>query len=511
MSETSKKIRLTLLDKYTVIATFIMGFISYGYLITNNLINYDSLYYQHTPQNIIASGRQFLTYACGISSTFDLRWFNAVLAMAYLALTSMVLVRLFEVKKPITAVLIAAFMVAFPSVTSTMYHAYTVDGYMLAVLCSVLAVYLTKKWWWGFIPSLFLVGFAIGVYQIYYSCTIVLAILVLMTDLIYEKEFKKILNRTVRYVLMGIGGYAFYAISLKVMLAVQGASLSGHQGTDFVNHFPFQTIPEGLAACVKSFVRFAVNSGLLDNNTALKSAYIGVVILSAAEFIYLMLSNRMHREWYRILCLIFLLAVLPFGTTIVLIVSPTTYVHSLMRMPWVLFFVFAMSLGERIIVTGKKEKYFRGIVNLNYFCAFVMLFNFAISANVVGYTLNERYERSYALCLRIVDRLEQTEGFSTADKLAVIGGAPNRTYYYETCESWPYVGEYFTACGEYVPGSPITYALFIRHYLGLTMDVPTDEALLEISSSEEFAQMSCFPAADCVKQIDGVWVVKLNQ
>ena len=39
-------------------------------------------------------------------------------------------------------------------------------------------------------------------------------------------------------------------------------------------------------------------------------------------------------------------------------------------------------------------------------CAAVLIFEFAVTANTVYFTLNERYEKTYGLCLRLVDRLE---------------------------------------------------------------------------------------------------------
>ena len=203
---------------------------------------YDSFWNIYSPQDMISSGRPFLTYACGITSYYNLPWINGIVGVFYIALAAVLIADLYEIKNMFAAVALGGILAAFPAVTGTFAFGYTLDGYMLAFLLSTLAVYLTHKYKWGFIPGIFAMGFATGIYQSYFFTGALLAITVCMLALSEGKEWKKVLSSAWRYAAMGLGGYVFYLIALKIMLAVKHVTLSGYQGTDKVMGLSFSTI-----------------------------------------------------------------------------------------------------------------------------------------------------------------------------------------------------------------------------------------------------------------------------
>ena len=87
------------------------------------------------------------------------------------------------------------------NVTNTFVYSFTVDAYMLAVLLSALAVYLTRKYRFGFLAGALLLGISIGIYQAYFSYVIVLFLLLFIMDLIDNEDFKQefVVSWTMRY------------------------------------------------------------------------------------------------------------------------------------------------------------------------------------------------------------------------------------------------------------------------------------------------------------------------
>ena len=71
--------------KAAFVSSFIVGILAYGYMMANHFLTYDSMWNQVSEQNMITSGRQFLTYACGFSSYYDLPWVNGFIAILFLA------------------------------------------------------------------------------------------------------------------------------------------------------------------------------------------------------------------------------------------------------------------------------------------------------------------------------------------------------------------------------------------------------------------------------------------
>lgn len=496
--------------KSAFFATVIAGFLMHLYPMTHHFLTYDSLWNQFSNQDMIASGRQFLMYACGISSFFDLPWVNGVLSIFYLGITAIVITEAFELKDRFFAALGGILLVSFPAIVSTFCYAYTIDGYMLALLCSALAYLVTRKYKWGFIPGIILVGFSLGVYQAYYSFTILLCILGLLKDVLTKEKTKELLGKIPAYLGMGIGGYAFYVITLKIMLALKDAEISGYQGTDKILAFSVADIPRGLFAALKSFGSFALRSNVLTANPFMTVAFVLLILAAVGIYLSLFIRRKCYRSFLKIAMVLALCICIPFGTTMVLILSPDAFFHLLMRYPWVLFFIFVPVLcqeffrefdGKRIaVVTAVTVSIATGI----------MIFSFAVNGNIAYFNLNERYEKSYAYCIRLADRLEETEGYETGDKVAVIGGFPKAEYYPSTDITAEVLEGYFGAGGDLVVNSTDKYAAFFERFLNVTITQATYEEEAAMIENAEFLEMECFPKEGCIKEIDGIYVIKIN-
>lgn len=503
--------KITENEKTSFVSAIICGLISYGYFLTHHFLTYDSMWNLYSDQNMISSGRQFLMFACKISSDYDLPWLNGLLAILYLALASIMLVKLLKVEGRVTAILIAGFTVMFPSVTSTFAYSFTVDGYMLAVLLSVVAVYITEHYKYGFVAAIFVLGFSIGIYQAYFSYAIILCIVVLLLKMLDGEEFKKLLCLAGKFAVMGIFAYVFYVVSLKIMLKLEGEALSGYQGTESVTSFSLKGIPTGLKTAFWSFIDFARWGNVLTTTVPMKLAFILLAISSAVLFVYLFIKKSIYKNVGILVFTLLLLCLIPFGATTVAIISPDTYVHLLIRMPWALLFVFAVTLGEKVSVCENAfGKCLLCTKKTAYVFAFVMLLEFAVVANIAGFNMNERYEKTYATCVRIADRLEQMEGYKTGMPVAILGGYPNKENYPSTDITKNVLNGYFGVDGELCVNSTAKYAEFMSHYLNVTVttaDAATEEA---IAASEEFKEMENFPSSESIRKIDGVWVIRIN-
>ena len=479
----------------------IVGFICHMPVMTKNLPVYDTFWNIYFDQDMISSGRQFLTFACGPTSYYNLPWINGIVSLIFLALTAVCFTELFRLERKSTAFLTGAVIAAFPAVTGTFAFIYTADGYMMAFFLSVLCVLLADRLKWGFIPGAFLCGFSIGVYQSYLSVTMLLCIFILVGDLLKsDRNWKEILYKALRFLGTGAFGYLFYVLSLKIMLALSGRSLSGYQGTDRVGGIELSGLLTGLKSAFTDFREFTFSGGIFTENIWMKIAYVLFILTAAGLFCYTAWKEKLYQKPVRILCIVLLLALIPFAASAVCIISPGVLFHILMRMPWVVLFLFGLSFMD-----GKKAF---GLIGFLF--AGILVFNFILSANVVYFNLNERYEKTYALCIRIADRLEQTEGYQTGDPVAILGGYPNAEYYPSTDITEKITRGYHETEGDYCIESSEKYAEFMKHYLNVTVQVPEFDEQLAIADTDEFRQMDCFPKDGCIKKIRGVWVVKLN-
>ena len=496
--------------KAAFLGTFIIGFLCHFYTMSHHFLTYDSMWNLYSDQDMISSGRQFLTYACGISSFYDLPALNGILAVFYLSLTAVLLVDIFKVRGNVTAVLLGGVLVTFPSVSSTFCYTYTIDGYMLAVLLTTLAFRLTDKYKLGFIPGILLSGIGIGIYQAYFAYLIVLCIIKILVDLLEEENIKSFFPKIGRYLCMGAGGYLFYVVSLKLMMVWKGAEFSGYQGTDKVLSFSLSQIPRGLSAALDSVYQFAVWGNIFTTTAPMKIAYVALGLLGIGLYLFLFIKKCRYRSAVRIFLGILLICVLPFGLNIISILSPEVVYHLLIRYAWVLLFVFVLILADHLDMVQAKEGFKTAAASLVAVFSIIMIFEFAVVANIVAFNMEERYEKTYALCIRIVDRLEQTEGYETGMEVAILGGFPDSEYYPSTSITGMDLSGYFGADGDYCVNATAKYAEFCAHYLNFTMTTISQEREIQLAGTEEFAEMGKFPDKESIRQIDGVWVIKIN-
>ena len=493
-------------------STFVVGFVAYGFLVTNRFLTYDSMWNMYSDQNMITSGRQFLGWACSLGSYYDLPWLNGCLALLYLAITSVLVVEGLGIRSKLGAALAAGLIVSFPSVISSFCYTFTVDGYMLAALLATIAFALADKkgWWW--IPGAVIMGVSLGIYQAFLSFAMVLCILRLLLDIIEQKSVKEWAAKVFRYCGMGACGYGVYLVSLNIMLKLTGNSLSGYQGTDNIGKFSMSQLPAGLLASFKNFKDFALYGNVLTTTDVMKLVVVLLVILGVAFYaMQLMpLFKDIKKNWLSILAVVLLAAAIPFATTTMCIIAPTLYYHTLMRGSWSLLFVFVLAVAERVKTAGLAWKVKKASVIAACLCAFLLVFEFAKMANIVAFNMQERYEKNYALCIRIVQLLEQTKGYEHGDKVAILGGGPNLTNYPSTDITKEDLVGYFGADGDYSLNSTSKYAAFMSHYMNVTLQTIDYEEELKLAESEAFKAMARFPDKACVEKIGDVWVVKLN-
>jgi len=491
------------------VSGMIIGLLTYGYFMSNHFLTYDSMWNLYSDQNMINLGRQFLQYACGIGSYYDLPWLNGLLAIIYLSVTSVLVVEGLGIRSHINVVLTSGVLLTFPSVISTFCYTFTLDGYMMAALLAAAAFLVTDRKKWGFLAGIVFLGTSLGIYQAYLSFAIILCILRLLLDILDRDNIQEIIIKAIKYMVMGIGSYLFYQVTLNLMLKLQHVELSGYQGIDSIQKFSFSTLPQGFSAAFMNFLNFARWSNVLTTTDAMKIAFIALMLLGVAAYLYFFIINKRYKCLFHILLTIILVAAIPFGATAVNIISPDLFYHILLRYAWSLFFVFVLALSERFAITENKRlnriKY-SAVAAISIF-SIILVFQFSLMANIVGFNMHERYEKTYALCVRILDRLEQTPGYEHGMPVAILGGGPDFPSTDITANDL--VG-YFGTSGDYFVNSTQKCAEFMSHYMNVTLETIEYSEELKLWDTEEYQNCPKFPNEGCIIQINGVWVVKLN-
>ena len=492
--------------KLAFMAAVVIGLMVHLPMMLSDIPNHDGLDSMYFDQNMITSGRWFLMVACGFSSYYTLPWLIGVIALLWLGVTAALLVEFLEVKDRVTIVLISGLLVTFPALASTFAYVFTMDGYMLALMLAVAAVVCVKKLKYGFLPGAVCLAFSLGTYQSYLAFTVILCIYGILMLALENGTVKDKFKKALQYLYMGILGVVLYYGILQVLLKLQGKVLDTYQG---INSMESGILSGGVSSLLstilnmyRDFFAFTINGNVLVNNTWSMAAFTLLALLT----MFVLLWMTLQKGWWKKLwfwCLLLLAAVgLPVATNIILLITPNVTYHLLMRYQWVLYLILPISFISRY---GRKEDVTASWGVL--LAGVVLAGNFAVTDNIAYSNLQKRYEKTYAYCIRLLDRIEQTPGYYQGIPIAMIGVVGDESYPL-TDITGKVTSNMIGMNGDVLLYTGDSYQSFIKHYLGADLNILPAEVMEEIYYSEEYRAMDSFPGENSTQVVDGILYVK---
>lgn len=490
--------------KVAFFATIIIGLLIHMPMMIRDIPNHDGLDSIHFDQNMLVSGRWFLSFACGISSYYTLPWLIGILAIIYLGLTSVLLVDFLEVEDTISVVLISGLLVSFPALASTFAYVFTMDGYMLAVFLAVLSVWLTKKKRLGFISGAVSLAFSIGIYQAYLPFAVLLCIYGILMIAMEKGDVREKFLNGLHYLYMGILGSIGYYVILQIMLKIQDTEIGTYQEGSKLGMLGGTSLIQTIKKIYVDFFAFTFNGNVLMNNLF----SITMVVLLGLVTLITLIRLVAYTDWWRspwfYLIGIMLAIGLPLATNIMLLILPGVTYHLLMRYQWILFLILMVAFVSR---------YNKGLFGdtrrewLVFLTTGILIWNFAVTDNIAYSNLQKKYERTYSYCVRLLDRIEQTEGYYQGIPIAMIGVVGEDSYP-QTDITQAVTSNLIGMNGEFLLYTGNNYELFIKHYLGATLNILPPESMEEMYYSKEYREMESFPAADSIRIINGIMYIK---
>lgn len=512
--------------KIAFAAAFFIGLLTHIYKFTNTLPNHDSLYNFYSDQNMIGSGRWFLSIACGFSSYYDLPWVNGLLSIIFIALTAAVVVDIFKIKDRIMILLTGGLLAAFPAITATFAFEFTADGYMIAMFMASLAVRLSligdrKKS--HIILSSVLICLSCGIYQAYVSFALVLAICYFICEILENKHSnKELLVWIGKQATIYITALAAYYIIWQVCMKAFGYTATSYMGIDSVNSvFNFHTIIRNVYFVIAEFVIYFFN---LENGISLHFILsIFFLISTLLGGITAMIKSKILKNKFQTALMALATLAIPFAVHIWQMAATESIYVTRMQQSICILYIFVGVLFCR----WSKPKFANIVAVL---LTAVIALNF-VNANIFYYKLNENYERAYAEMTEMSSRIHMLDD-GNVKCIAVIG---EQEAVLDRSEQ-PYCGKIINfMCGKrciirfldgvvdfelsYYKENPSEEIPIVERE---NMDPTSNQAMLrfpivneitekQLEKSHEVAEMGCWPASDSVKRIGGTIVIKLSE
>ena len=493
--------------KIAFVATFIIGMIVHIYKFTNTLLGHDSIYNFYSDQNIVGSGRWFLSIACGISSYFDLPWINGLLSIIYISLTSVVIVEIFQIKNPIAIIISGGLLATFPGITETFFFGFTADGYMLAMLLAALSVYFSKiqeKRIYMLILSGVCICLSCGIYQAYVSFALILALCYFIYEMMENKYsnkeyFKWIRNQVIIY----ISALAAYYIIWKLCLLVQGTTANSYQGISEVGKIDISVILQGIPNTITSLAIFFLEWNILEHPITLYGILniVFIIFFIIGLIIAFVKSQLIKRKLHLALAIICLILCIPISCIWHFTSSGVIY-RPMMLVSICVIYIFSVFLFNRWV----------NIKLSNIACVLfaTIIFNFSLMANISYYYLDKENERTFSMGTEMIIKIHEYESKYEINNIAIIGERGEKVWVRNESE--------FSDKAHLLTHLMETDLLFnqehtvnyLKNIHGLDLEAVSDKELETLTNSDEVQGMDIWPSQDSLKVIDDTLIIKIS-
>lgn len=523
--------------KTIFISTFIIGLFVHIYKFTNSFLNHDSLFCFYSDQDMLGSGRWFLSFACSFSSCFDLPWVTGLLSIILISLTAVVVADVFKIENPFLLILTGGLLVSFPAITHTFYFQYTADGYMLAMLLAALSVRFSLiggKGPWRIALSCLFICLSCGIYQAYVSFALLLAVCHFV-----QKSLEG--YRTNREMCIWVGKQAFiYGVGISVyyfiwqiLMKIRGITAISYEGLDQIGQNSLQILIGKFKYSIIKIIYFFMEWNVFkDGFTRYSALNLIFLLLFASIVIYATVKSKIYKRKLQFFLFLAAFASIPVMAYILMFVSPGVGYGIRMEQSLCVLFIFA---GVLFCKWAKSE-----MSNIMATVLIFIILNNSLSANLFYMYMEKANKSCYAMATELTTRIHLLDDGKVRN-IAIIGELSWEDYS-EDFKKDPgglrelgglrEIGRNFLSYDINVAG----YLYILDFQLAYYIEHPEAEipeiseqiypivpdtwrmrfplcdsgTKKDIASSPEFEQMGCWPASDSVKVMGETVVIKFS-
>ncbi len=499
--------RIPGLCKIGFFTALVTGFIVHFFMLTNKITNVDDIGSVPGVGGGAILGRWLQEPLHEIFSQWAAPSLNGTMSILFISIATCFIVSALNVKTVTGAVLIPVVIMTFPSIASNMYYMFDSPMYGVAILLCSLNIYLTVKYKFGWIIGSVLQFLSMGLYQAYFAFTASVYILFLILVLLDGKDTVVVFKKGIICLINLVLTMAGYLVSLKFV------ELSDYKGLNSIGSMAPIELIHAIARAYHRVIQYFITdpeSFMAGAPTMFNRALcICMVIL----LIYLIISKKIYSEPLRLLLIIVLLAIMPLSLGLVYVMASTvSHASTVMIFSYVVFYFSLITGMERIEISGGVKK-----AGISYILAGAIFILLILEAYSEARIINTTYYRSYIAqhrvmqyYNRILTKLYDTEGYDYDDPVLLCGGfypdpVPVANHNMNGAEMEDFEG----ATLEDHIFIPDNRERALQIWFGInTGDYSTKRS--EIMATSEFEEMPIYPADGCIKQIDGIWIIKIG-
>ncbi len=501
----------------------------------------DSLRAYGSAQILMSLGRFFGHYLdvifewMGFFQPF--RYINGLFYLAYSSLAVIFILLALDIRDKLRGILIGVVIMTSAVNSSILVYFYTAHMYGLSFLISMIGVYLILKKKMIVLPAI-LIALSLGIYQAYFATIIMIVFLHQVLRLIKDDiSIKAWFLETLTFGLVILEALILYVAANKLALNISGASLSGYLDMS-ENVVPSYNLLQILNLIKASYT--LIYTFITSNSYWISDNIVNRICIAFAFFAFCIeavIIFTKQRDIKKKALLIALLLALPLVINLPMFVDSKLYERVCLN--WYFIFIIPIVLGGvidfnaigiRSFVKPKHLEYFLAIV----ICQAVISSSYSAYRNINIYT---SYAKANEIAQDLVDdiehRIANCDGFTIDKELCFIGNL-DTDITNERFFNIEYSAFLYKIFNRDYSSIFKRYALLDYKYI-LADDVRVVNYSLDglingeeslnntdeffsingkysyiYSNNEKIKAMPSYPAAGCVKEIDGIIIIKLS-
>lgn len=495
-------------DRFAFASGFIICLLVNLFVYTNTCFVHDTIIVYNDSTGI-NNGRMLVGPFLELVNRMQIPWIIGLIACSFMGLTVVVIAKIIKLNTKISIVLCAGFVVTSEAMVVSHVYFGSVYIYIASLLLAVSAVYVADKKKYGIPLSVVLLCLSMMCYQAYIATAIAFFIFKMILN-IYENKssIKGQTLLTIKYTAISIFSAILYYVIWRIVLKLLGESIVKYDAYDNLGSIP--TKEEFLRRIDYAWslaTQLLLRNDIIDDFPAL--AICGCLV-SLIVFAVLVIKGIKNRRV--IFTLIYVITYI-LSINLMYIISGTI-AHGLTVFSIVMPFLLLLYLYENDFSKNKSKNI---ITWVSLILSCIMIFGQTVCANSLYLKQKLNYENAWSYSTRLIDRLEQMDGFNSKSKLVIVGGNTSTLAGYPHNEDILDRIDYHTRVqimyNIAYKDNGITYPQALKWFIQQEMDMNIDIEVNpnDIIERDDVAQMPKFPAQGSIAIIDGAYVVKTSE
>lgn len=493
-------------------SAFLFGIFAHGYMFFNNNISHDSfkefLLTNWVSEHKIELGRIFVPlYRTYIGGVITSPWLMGIICLFCLGIAAFLIAKIFNIKSYLFMVLIAGIL-TINKTTISLFGTYIHDADcdMIAMLLSVLAVYLLlnckKGALYGVLPLVITLGF----YQSYISVTITLIIMVSILNLLGEAELKDVLHTLLAGAVMVIIAGLVYLFLLKITPILTGVEMVKDEYNSLTTVFTI-TFKQIIYAAVCTY-RQVIMDIFLPFTYKIKilkvlSVFLNCIIIISPIIIVAKSIKLKRKELYMI---VLLALALPLAMNFSRILTANMS-HDLMHFALWLSYIFSIAILSFCIDKEKPARNFCKSVRIMVVLSIILTLFFNIrTANQLYIVKDLAYDANFSMMTRVLHTLEQDENYIPGKTAVAFIGTSEYLIETEEQKTIPSI----TGLGPTPSVVGASYGHYFKNILNVPILLADKNKTEELLKDEYIYNMPSFPSDGSMRLIDDIYVIKMG-